>query len=72
MQIGLMGLSGFSNSKASEAAKWGETPQIQQKANVTAKNAMTDSYVEQLKEYAKRDAQKGIYMDNEAILTSEK
>lgn len=50
-----------------EAVKWGETPKIQQKANVTAKNAMTDSYVEQLKEYAKRDAQKGIYMDKEAI-----
>ncbi len=57
----------FGNSKASEAAKWGETPQIQQKAAVTAKNAMTDSYVEQLKEYAKRDAQKGVYMDKEAI-----
>ena len=59
--------SRFGNSKASEATKWGETPQIQQKANVTAKNAMTDSYVEQLKEYAKKDAQKGIYMDKEAI-----
>ena len=67
MQIGLLGLSGFSNSKVNEAVKWGETPQIQQKANVTAKNAITDNYVEQLKEYAKRDAQKGIYMDNEAI-----
>lgn len=59
--------SRFGNSKASESTKWGETPQIQQKANVTAKNAMTDSYVEQLKEYAKKDAQKGIYMDKEAI-----
>ena len=51
----------------SEAAKWGETPQIQKKAGVTAKKAMTDSFVEQLKEYAKKDAQKGVYMDQEAI-----
>ena len=50
-----------------EAAKWGKTPQIQRKASETVKNAMTDSYVEQLKEYAKNDAQKGIYMDKEAI-----
>ena len=67
MQIDLLGRPKFNNSKASEAAKWGKTPQIQQKANVTAKNAMTNSYVAQLKEYARRDAQKGVYMDKEAI-----
>ena len=67
MQIGLWGRRGFGNSKANEAAKWGETPQIQKKAGVAAQNAMTDSFVEQLKEYAKKDAQKGVYMDQEAI-----
>ena len=50
-----------------EATRFGETPKIQKKAVEASKNAMTDSYIEQLKEYARKDAQKGIYMDKEAI-----
>ena len=44
----------------SEAAKWGETPLIQQKAAVTAKNAMTDEYVAKLQEQARKDAKLGV------------
>ena len=50
-----------------EAAKWGQTPQIQKKATETAKNAMTDSFVEKIETLAQKDAQKGIYMDNEYV-----
>lgn len=51
----------------SEAAKWGETPLIQQKATVTAKNAMTDEYVAKLQEQARKDAKLGVGMSEEAI-----
>lgn len=50
-----------------EAIKWGETPEIQKKADKTAKNAMSDGFVEQIKEYAKKDAQKGVYMSDDFI-----
>ena len=40
-----------------EATRFGETPKIQKKAVEASKNAMTDSYIEQLKEYARKDAQ---------------
>lgn len=61
-----MGINLFSTSYR-EAAKWGQTPQIQQKAAETAKSAMTGSFVEKVKELAKKDAQKGIYMDNKFV-----
>lgn len=54
----------------SEAAKWGETPLIQQKANVTAKNAMTDEFVAKLQEQARKDAKLGVGMSKEAIQMS--
>ena len=57
MRIGGLGIS--------EAAKWGETPKIQRAANKTAQNAMTDGFVGQIKEMAKKDAQKGVYMSDE-------
>ena len=57
MRIGGLGIS--------EAAKWGETPEIQRAANKTAQNAMTDGFVGQIKEMAKKDAQKGVYMSDE-------
>ena len=57
MRIGGLGIS--------EAAKWGETPEIQRAANKTAQNAMTDGFVEQIKEMAKKDAEKGVYMSDE-------
>ena len=40
-----------------EATRFGETPKIQKKAVEASKNAMTDSYIEHLKEYARKDAQ---------------
>ena len=57
MRIGGLGIS--------EATKWGETPEIQRAADKTAQNAMTDGFVERIKEMAKKDAQKGIYMSDE-------
>ena len=57
MRIGGLGIS--------EATKWGETPEIQRTANKTAQNAMTDGFVGQNKEMAKKDAQKGVYMSDE-------
>ena len=50
-----------------EAARWGETPIIQKKAVETSKNAMTDDFAEKLQELARKDAQKGVYMSQEAI-----
>ena len=50
-----------------EAARWGETPIIKKKAVEASKNAMTDDFVKKLQELARRDAQKGIYMSQEAI-----
>lgn len=47
-----------------EAAKWGETPEIQKKAQATADKAMTDGFVAQIKEWAKKDAKVGDYMSD--------
>jgi len=70
MPISLLGVSGLNSSPKSEAAKWGRTPEIQKKAAATAKSAMTDGYIEQVKAMARRDAQKGVYMDKEYIQAS--
>lgn len=50
-----------------EAAKWGKTPIIQKKAVEASKSAMTDDFVAKLQELARKDAQKGVYMDKEAL-----
>ena len=50
-----------------EAARWGETPIIKKKAVAASQNAMTDDFVENLQELARKDAQKGVYMSKEAI-----
>ena len=50
-----------------QAARWGETPIIQKKAVEASKNAMTDDFVKKLQELARRDAQKGGGMSQEAI-----
>ena len=60
-----MQLSGVNNPL--EAAKWGKTPLIQKKAVTASQNAMTDDFVEKLQELARRDAQKGVGMSQEAI-----
>jgi len=64
-----MQINGLTNGYRSaaayrEAAKWGETPEIQKKAQATAENAMTDSFVAQIKEWAKKDAKVGDYMSD--------
>ena len=64
-------INGLSNSYRSaayrEAAKWGNTPEIQKKAQTNAEKAMTDSFIEQTKMLAKQDAKKGIYMDKQFV-----
>ena len=50
-----------------EATRWGETPIIKKKAVEASKNAMTDDFVKKLQELARRDAQKGGGMSQEAI-----
>ena len=50
-----------------DAARFGKTPIIQKKAVEASKNAMTDDFVEKLQELARKDAQKGVYMSQEAI-----
>lgn len=45
----------------------GETPIIKKKAVEASKNAMTDDFVKKLQELARRDAQKGEGMSQEAI-----
>ena len=50
-----------------EVARWGETPIIKKKAVEASKNAMTDDFVKKLQELARRDAQKGGGMSQEAI-----
>ena len=59
MRIGGLGIS--------EAAKWGETPEIQRSAQKTAEKAMTDGFVSQIQEMAKKDAQKGVYMSEDFV-----
>lgn len=59
MRIGGLGIS--------EATKWGKTPEIQRAADKTTQNAMTDGFVEQIKEIARKDAEKGICMDKEYL-----
>lgn len=49
------------------AARWGETPIIKKKAVEASKSAMTDDFVKKLQELARRDAQKGGGMSQEAI-----
>ena len=51
-----------------EAVKWGQNVKTQ-KTEKTAENAMTDSFVAQIKEYAKQDAKLNVYMSKGYIQT---
>ena len=42
--------------------KWGQGTKIQKAEKRTAESAMTDGFVEKIKEYAKQDAKQGVYM----------
>lgn len=59
MQIGGLGIS--------EPTKKGKAPEIQRTAKQSVRKAMTDGFVEQIKEMAKKDAEKGICMDKEYL-----
>ena len=61
----MMQISGVNSLR--DAARWGETPIIKKKAVEASKNAMTDDFVKKLQELARRDAQKGGGMSQEAI-----
>ena len=61
----MMQISGVNSLR--DAARWGETPIIKKKAVEASKNAMTDDFVKKLQELARKDAQKGVYMSQEAI-----
>ncbi len=61
----MMQISGVNSLR--DAARWGETPIIKKKAVEASKNAMTDDFVKKLQELARKDAQKGVGMSQEAI-----
>ena len=42
--------------------KWGQSSKVQKAGKRTAESAMTDGFVEKIKEYAKQDAKQGVYM----------
>ena len=42
--------------------KWGQGSKVQKAEKRTAESAMTDGFVEKIKEYAKQDAKQGVYM----------
>ena len=60
-----MQISGVNSLR--DAARWGETPIIKKKAVEASKNAMADDFVKKLQDLARKDAQKGVYMSQEAI-----
>lgn len=45
--------------------KWDGSPEIKKSTQQTVGKAMTDGFVEKIKEMAKKDAQKGVYMSDE-------
>ena len=50
------------SNRTGTPVKWGQGPEIQKAEKRTAESAMTDGFVEKIKEYAKQDAKQGIYM----------
>lgn len=50
------------SSRTGAPVKWGQGPKIQKAEKRTAESAMTDGFVEKIKEYAKQDAKQGVYM----------
>ena len=54
-------VSPLSNSTAT-SVKWGQSAKTQKAGKRTAESAMTDGFIERIKEYAKEDAKQGVYM----------
>ena len=50
------------STRTGTPVKWGQDSKIQKAEKRTAESAMTDGFVEKIKEYAKQDAKQGIYM----------
>lgn len=50
------------SSRTGTPVKWGQGTKIQKAEKRTAESAMTDGFVEKIKEYAKQDAKQGVYM----------
>ena len=50
------------SNRTGTPVKWGQGPKIQKAEKRTAESAMTDGFVEKIKEYAKQDAKQGVYM----------
>ena len=50
------------SSRTGTPVKWGQGSKIQKAEKRTAESAMTDGFVEKIKEYAKQDAKQGVYM----------
>lgn len=50
------------SSRTGAPVTWGQSPKTQKAEKRTAESAMTDGFVEKIKEYAKEDAKKGVYM----------
>ncbi|WP_304635777.1 hypothetical protein [uncultured Oscillibacter sp.] len=54
-------VSPLSNSTGT-SVKWGQSAKTQKAGKRTAESAMTDGFIERIKEYAKEDAKQGVYM----------
>ena len=54
-------ISPLSNSTGTPV-KWGQSAKTQKAGKRTAESAMTDGFIERIKEYAKEDAKQGVYM----------
>lgn len=50
------------SSRTGTPVKWGQGTKVQKAEKRTAESAMTDGFVEKIKEYAKQDAKQGVYM----------
>lgn len=57
-------VSPLSNSTGAPV-KWGQSPKTQKAEKRTAESAMTDGFIARIKEYAKEDAKRGVYMSPE-------
>lgn len=54
-------ISPLSNSTGTPV-NWGQSPKAQKAGKRTAESAMTNGFIERIKEYAKEDAKQGVYM----------
>lgn len=53
---------GSLSNRSGAVAKWGQSSKAQADTEKSAKSAMTDGFIQQIKQYAKEDARQGTYM----------